>query len=78
MKTQKETEKFALLFEEKLQEFLKRNNLYYRFVNGQIRCRNCEKIINYNNLGFIQIKEGQIYFICDDIDCLKEVKICRG
>lgn len=72
MKVEKDKIIVDLLFEEYLEEFLERFDIYEKFIGNKIRCEKCNKIVTSKNLGLIKIKNGEIGFVCNDPECIRE------
>jgi len=73
MKIKREIERFELIFEKELEEFLKRNGVYDEFITGKIKCNYCGKIITFDSLGVIVVKKGKLRFTCNRLECLRKV-----
>ncbi len=74
MKIKRETQKFELIFEKELEEFLKRNGAYEEFITGKIKCKYCGETITSDNLGVILVKKGSLMFICNRLECLGKIR----
>lgn len=70
-------EKIKAMMDSDLEKLLIQVGDYDNFIEGQIKCQNCGKIINEDNLALIvPVKvNGQIQlsYICDNSDCLKSI-----
>ena len=73
MKAKQEKVEIDLLFKENLKEFLSRLEIYEKFINGEIKCDNCNKILTFDNLGVIKFKNRKFLFICNETKCMKEI-----
>ena len=73
MKSKREKVVLDLLFEENLNEFLKRFKIYEKFINNEIKCEKCNKIMTSDNLGLVKTKNGELVFICNAPECIREI-----
>ena len=73
MRIKRETERFELIFEKELEEFLKHQKLYDKLTRGDIKCAFCSETITFENLGAIMVKKGKLIFICSRIECLDKL-----
>jgi hypothetical protein len=71
MKIEREKICIDLLFEKNLKEFLRKNGLYDKFIQGEIKCGKCGKTITKYNLGSIFVKNERVIFICNDPKCME-------
>jgi hypothetical protein len=59
----------ALLLND-FENFLKQNNLYQEFIDGNLKCSVCGKEITSENIALIYFSNGY-KFCCDNDNCLR-------
>lgn len=62
--------KINVVLEDDLLKILKSKGLLNSFIEGKIKCVNCEKIIQISNISSIHVLEGKLTFHCDSDQCL--------
>ena len=55
------------------EEFLKRNNLFEKYIAGELKCYVCGKSITSDNIAMIFNADGY-KFCCDNNDCIGNIK----
>lgn len=66
------------IHKKKLEEFLKKLELWDPFINNEIKCAICEKTISYDNIGFIIPSQDRIVMCCSDVECIFRLKSLQG
>lgn len=70
-------EKIKAMMDSDLEKLLIQVGDHDNFIEGQIKCLNCGKTINEDNLAMIiPVKDGEsmkLRYVCDNPDCIKSV-----
>lgn len=62
---------------QKLEEFLRKLDLWEPLMKGELTCTICGTKISMNNIGFIVPSGEDILFCCSNTECIYEVKRLR-
>lgn len=70
--------KIKVVYDKNLDNILRQVGLYEDFVHGQIHCKYCGRVIDYNNLSLIIPKvddgEATLEFCCNNPECLTKYR----
>ena len=70
------SKKIKAILDTEIVDLLKHTQQYEQFLNEEIKCENCGKIITIENIGIVvpRKKEGkiQLSFYCNDIVCTQK------
>jgi hypothetical protein len=66
--------RLLVFHEDETEKILKKLNLLEKVKRGEIKCPFCGKPITKENLGAIWKKNGEIYLICEDLECISKAK----
>lgn len=58
----------------KIEEFLKKIELWESFEKGELKCFICNEIITMENIGLIISHHNEIIICCDKSECIFKVK----
>lgn len=65
-----------------LEHLLQKTGEYERIIEGHVRCKNCDSVINIQNIGIIvpNLEDDKIPFIfyCERIDCTQKYQSDYG
>lgn len=69
--------KVNAIFDNQIEELLKKTSQYEDLAEGKIQCKSCGCVITFENIGILQpIENGaKIEFYCDRIDCVEQYKM---
>jgi len=72
----KKEQKIKAVLENDIEDLLKHSNQYEKFINGELKCENCGKIMTVENIGIMiphKIIKSMIFsFYCDDFVCIQK------
>lgn len=54
-----------------LKEVLENLKLFDKFEQGELLCKNCNKVISWDNLFALKVIEGSIAIFCEEPDCVE-------
>ena len=52
-----------------LKEFLEKLGLWELFSRGELKCRFCNTVIDFHNIGFVFPHENEVLVCCSGIEC---------
>lgn len=74
----KETD-IKAVYSNNLDNILKRVGMYEDFIHGQVHCKYCDRIIDYDNLSLIIPRKSKcdfsLDFCCNSPECLNKYRI---
>lgn len=67
-----EREKISVIHQDEVSALLEKLGLGRALTRGELRCANCERVINANNFLSVGKKAGQLFVLCDSRECSPE------
>lgn len=65
--------KINLVYDDDLDGFFKKIGVLDDFKNNRKKCKFCRNVVNFDNLHSIFKESGDIKFICDKPECIKQL-----
>ena len=62
----------------KLEEFLKKLELWEPFTRGEMKCVICGTTISFDNIGLIIPSQDKITMCCSSVECMFRIKELQG
>lgn len=73
MFNKKEDKKINFVLDDDLEGLLKKIGVFSDFKENKKKCKFCKEVVNMKNLHSIFKESGDIKFICDKPECVKEL-----
>ncbi len=67
-------EELDLIYDDDLMPVLEKLGVKNDFINGNVKCCSCQKVVTLENLYSFFLDEGKLKMVCNEENCIKQFK----